>query len=79
MQRLFERFDPQEIEQQLDAQGRQRTLFAAQRSARLWEMYCSHYEWLKDEMKNQSPTAWGTEFHSAYQAEVFNNSEDKSK
>ncbi|MBF5005914.1 type VI secretion system-associated FHA domain protein TagH [Diaphorobacter caeni] len=70
VQRLFERFDPQEIEQQLDAQGRQRTLFAAQRSARLWEMYCSRFQWLKEEMKNQTPASWGTEFHSAYQNET---------
>ncbi|QIL79705.1 type VI secretion system-associated FHA domain protein TagH [Diaphorobacter sp. HDW4A] len=70
VQRLFERFDPQEIEQQLDAQGRQRTLFAAQRNARLWEMYCSRFQWLKEEMKNQTPASWGTEFHSAYQNET---------
>lgn len=76
---LFDRFSPKYLEEQLQAQGRSKSLFTSQRQARLWEMYCSHYEWLKDEMKNQSPTAWGTEFHSAYQAEVFNNSEDKSK
>lgn len=70
VQGLFERFDPHIIEQQLDAQGRQRTLFAAQRNARLWEMYCSHYRWLKDEMKNQSPASWGAEFLSAYQTET---------
>ncbi|WP_264294021.1 type VI secretion system-associated FHA domain protein TagH [Diaphorobacter aerolatus] len=70
VQGLFERFDPRIIEEQLDAQGRQRTLFAAQRNARLWEMYCNYYRWLKDEMKNQTPASWGAEFHSAYQTET---------
>ena len=76
---LFERFSPKHLEDQLQAQGRAKALFASQRQARLWELYCSHYEWLKDEMKNQSPTAWGTEFLSAYQAEVSNNNEGQPK
>ena len=76
---LFDRFSPQHLEEQLQALGRSKSLFNSQRQARLWEMYCSHYEWLKDEMKNQSPTAWGTEFLSAYQAEVSNDNKDQSK
>lgn len=75
---LFDRFSPKHLEEQLQAQGRSKSLFSSQRQARLWEMYCSHYEWLKEEMKNQSPTAWGTEFLSAYQAEVSNNSKDQT-
>ena len=76
---LFDRFSPKHLEEQLHAQGRSKSLFNSQRQARLWELYCSHYEWLKDEMKNQSPTAWGTEFLSAYQTEVSNNNEDQTK
>lgn len=79
VQGLFERFAPQVIEQQLDAQGRQRTLFAAQRNARLWDMYCSHYKWLKDEMKNQTPASWGSEFHSAYHTELSSMDNKGSK
>lgn len=75
---LLDRFSPQHFEAQLQAQGRDKALFTAQRQARLWELYCSHHEWLKDEMKNQSPTAWGTQFVSAYQTEVSNNHEDHS-
>lgn len=79
MSGLFERFSPQHLEEQLQGRGRSKTLFSSQRQARLWEMYCSHYEWLRDEMKNQSPTAWGTEFLSAYQAEVSKNNEGNTK
>ncbi len=72
---LFDRFDPAYLEDQLQALGRSKALFSTQRNARLWELYCSRYEWLKDEMKNQSPAAWGTEFLSAYQAETSQNRE----
>lgn len=75
VQGLFDRFDPAQLEEQLQAQGRSKALFSTQRNARLWELYCSRYEWLKEEMKNQSPAAWGTEFLSAYQAEVSQNRE----
>ena len=77
VQGLFERFDPTVIEGQLEEQGRHRPLFAAQRSARLWEMYCSHYRWLKDELKNQTPTSWGQVFHNAYHSEIDSNSTDE--
>ena len=76
---LLDRFSPRHFNEQLQALGRNKTLFAAQRQARLWELYCSHYEWLKEEMKNQSPTAWGSEFLSAYQAEAANHHEDHSQ
>jgi type VI secretion system FHA domain protein len=69
VQGLFERFDPQLIESQLESQGRHKPLFTSQRHARLWEMYCIRYQWLKDEMKNQTPASWGSEFHGAYQTE----------
>ncbi|MBB6578808.1 FHA domain-containing protein [Comamonas odontotermitis] len=72
---LFDRFDPVHLEEQLQALGKSKALFSSQKNARLWELYCSRYEWLKDEMKNQSPAAWGTEFLSAYQAEVSQNRE----
>ncbi|MFE1573462.1 type VI secretion system-associated FHA domain protein TagH [Comamonas odontotermitis] len=72
---LFDRFDPAQLEDQLQALGRSKALFSTQRNARLWELYCSRYEWLKEEMKNQSPAAWGTEFLSAYHAEVSQNRE----
>ncbi|MNV83330.1 hypothetical protein D3C71_1771280 [compost metagenome] len=75
VQGLFDRFDPAQLEDQLQALGRSKALFSTQRNARLWELYCSRYEWLKEEMKNQSPAAWGTEFLSAYQAEVSQNRE----
>ena len=70
LQGMFERFDPQAIEDQLDAQGKQRTLFNAQRQAKLWDIYRTRYQWLRDEMKNQTPASWGHEFHGAYQSET---------
>ena len=76
---LFDRFDPHYLEEQLQSQGRAKPLFSSQRDARLWDLYRSRYEWLKDEIKNQSPTSWGAEFLSAYQAEVAHNSDSKSK
>lgn len=76
---LFDRFDPHYLEEQLLSQGRAKPLFSSQRDARLWDLYRSRYEWLKDEIKNQSPTSWGAEFLSAYQAEVAHNSDRKSK
>ncbi len=76
---LFDRFDPCYLEEQLQSQGRAKPLFSSQRDARLWDLYRSRYEWLKDEIKNQSPTSWGAEFLSAYQAEVAHSSDSKSK
>ncbi|WP_460550906.1 type VI secretion system-associated FHA domain protein TagH [Comamonas piscis] len=75
---LFERFDPRYLEEQLQGQGRAKVFFSSRRDARLWELYRSRYEWLKDEIKSQSPAAWGAEFLSAYQAEVQHSSESKS-
>lgn len=71
LQGMFERFAPSTIERQLDEQGRQRTLFHTQRQARLWEMYCNHYQWLREEMKKQTPASWGGEFHAAYHSETL--------
>ncbi len=70
LQRLFDRFDPASLEHELEEQGRARALFATQRHARLWEMYRSRYKWLRDEMKDQTPAVWGSDFNNAYQAEV---------
>lgn len=39
VQGLFERFDPQLIESQLEFPGSTQTPFTSQRHARLWEMY----------------------------------------
>lgn len=75
---LFERFDPRYLEDQLQGQGRAKVFFSSRRDARLWALYRSRYEWLKDEIKSQSPAAWGAEFLSAYQAEVQHSSESKS-
>ncbi|QMV73829.1 type VI secretion system-associated FHA domain protein TagH [Comamonas piscis] len=75
---LFERFDPRYLEEQLQGQGRAKAFFSSQRDARLWALYRSRYDWLKDEIKSQSPAAWGAEFLSAYQAEVQHSSESKS-
>ncbi|TDS69550.1 type VI secretion system-associated FHA domain protein, partial [Comamonas sp. JUb58] len=71
--------NPCYLEEQLQSQGRAKPLFSSQRDARLWNLYRSRYEWLKDEIKNQSPTSWGAEFLSAYQAEVAYSSDSKSK
>lgn len=76
---LFDRFDPRYLEELLQSQGRAKPLFNNQRDARLWDLYRSRYEWLKEEVKNQSPTSWGAEFLSAYQAEVAHSSDSKSK
>lgn len=78
LQGLFERFDPQILEAQLESQGRHRSLFASQRQARLWELYRDRYEWLKEEVKNQSPASWGNEFHSAYTSETRKDSKEGS-
>jgi FHA domain-containing protein len=75
---LFERFDPRYLDEQLQSQGRAKPLFSAQRDARLWHLYRSRYEWLKDELKSQSPASWGAEFLSAYQEEVQLSSESKN-
>lgn len=74
---LFDRFDPRFLQAQLQSQGRANAFFKSQRDARLWTMYRSRYEWLKEEIKNQSPTSWGAEFLDAYQDEVQHNSESK--
>lgn len=75
---LFERFDPRYLEELLQSQGRAKPLFNSQRDARLWDLYRSRYEWLKDEIQSQNPAAWGAEFLSAYQAEVLHSSESTS-
>ena len=70
LQGLFDRFNPDTIETQLEAHGRHRSLFNVQRQAKLWNIYRHQYQWLRDEMKNQSPASWGSEFHEAYQSET---------
>lgn len=72
LQGLFDRFNPDTIETQLEAHGRHRSLFNVQRQAKLWNIYRHQYQWLRDEMKNQSPASWGSEFHGAYQSETEN-------
>ena len=72
LQGLFDRFNPDTIETQLEAHGRHRSLFNVQRQAKLWNIYRHQYQWLRNEMKNQSPASWGSEFHGAYQSETEN-------
>ena len=67
LRRMIDRFDPEEIERELEATGRLRAILAGGRSALLWQLYCERYKGIAKAAEDRFLGEVGGDFRDAYE------------
>lgn len=67
LRRMIDRFDPEEIEREIEATGRLRAILAGGRSALLWQLYCERYKGIAKAAEDRFLGEVGGDFRDAYE------------
>ncbi len=67
LRRMIDRFDPQELERELEAAGLLETLLAGGRSAKLWQLYEERYRDIARSAEERFLGEVGSDFRDAYE------------
>ncbi|EYD74770.1 Uncharacterized protein ImpI/VasC [Rubellimicrobium mesophilum DSM 19309] len=67
LRRMIDRFDPEEIERDLEAAGRLRAILAGGRSALLWQLYRERYKTIAKAAEDRFLGEVGSDFREAYE------------
>ncbi len=67
LRRMIDRFDPEEVERQLEDAGRLETLLAGGRSAKLWQLYVERYQDMARAAEERFLGEVGADFRDAYE------------
>jgi type VI secretion system protein ImpI len=67
LRRMIDRFDPEEIERELEAAGRLQTLLAGGRNAKLWQLYVERYRDIARAAEERFLGEVGADFRDAYE------------
>jgi type VI secretion system protein ImpI len=67
LRRMIDRFDPEEIERELEAAGRLQTLLAGGRNAKLWQLYVERYREIARAAEERFLGEVGADFRDAYE------------
>ena len=69
LRRMIARFDPEEVERELEAAGRLRAILAGGRSALLWQLYRERYKAIAKAAEDRFLGAVGNDFRDAYEGQ----------
>lgn len=67
LRRMIERFDPEEIEREMDAAGRLRAILAGGRSALLWQLYRERFSGIAKAAEDRFLGEVGGDYRAAYE------------
>lgn len=67
LRRMIDRFDPEEIERELEAAGRLQTLLSGGRNAKLWQLYVERYREIARAAEERFLGEVGADFRDAYE------------
>jgi type VI secretion system protein ImpI len=67
LRRMIDRFDPDEIERELEAAGRLQTLLSGGRNAKLWQLYVERYREIARAAEERFLGEVGADFRDAYE------------
>ena len=69
LEAIFERFNPDQMEARLAAEGRLNRFFTGVKKAQLWDSYRERYRSLREEIRGDFFRRLGADFHDAYHQE----------
>lgn len=69
LRRMIARFDPEEVERELEAAGRLRAILAGGRSALLWQLYRERYKAIAKAAEDRFLGEVGNDFRDAYEGQ----------